>query len=56
MVVDDNQKLVKERAYREVGYQSGLKDGYAYSAQGMGRKETPLYNSNAKKQLSKLDK
>ncbi|KAJ0633782.1 hypothetical protein HanPI659440_Chr17g0696541 [Helianthus annuus] len=43
-------------AYRDVGYQSGLKDGYAYSAQGLGRKETPLYNSNAKKQLSKLDK
>ncbi|KAF5783121.1 hypothetical protein HanXRQr2_Chr11g0504241 [Helianthus annuus] len=44
------------RAYRDVGYQSGLKDGYAYSAQGLGRKETPLYNSKAKKQLSKLDK
>ncbi|KAJ0770046.1 hypothetical protein HanPI659440_Chr07g0252601 [Helianthus annuus] len=41
-------------AYRDVGYQPGLKDGYAYSAQGLGRKETPLYNS--KKQLSKLDK
>ncbi|MFS8019499.1 hypothetical protein Hanom_Chr15g01404481 [Helianthus anomalus] len=37
------------------GYQLGLKDGYAYSAQGLGRKETPLYNSKAKKQLSKLD-
>ncbi|MFS7938935.1 hypothetical protein Hanom_Chr05g00445661 [Helianthus anomalus] len=34
----------------------GLKDGYAYSAQGLGRKETPLYNSKAKKRLSKLDK
>ncbi|KAJ0814758.1 hypothetical protein HanPSC8_Chr17g0789581 [Helianthus annuus] len=44
------------RAYRVVGYQSGLKDGYAYSAQGLGRKETPLYNSKAKKLLSKLDK
>ncbi|KAJ0806266.1 hypothetical protein HanPI659440_Chr02g0087571 [Helianthus annuus] len=33
------------RAYRDVGYQAGLKDGYAYSAQGLGRKETPLYNS-----------
>ncbi|KAJ0735339.1 hypothetical protein HanPI659440_Chr11g0430981 [Helianthus annuus] len=43
-------------AYRDVGYQAGLKDGYAYSAQGLGRKETPLYNSRAKKQLSKLDK
>ncbi|MFS7975418.1 hypothetical protein Hanom_Chr10g00880381 [Helianthus anomalus] len=44
------------RAYRDVGYQSGLKDGYSYSAQGLGRKETPLYNSRAKKRLSKLDK
>ncbi|KAJ0796910.1 hypothetical protein HanPI659440_Chr04g0167811 [Helianthus annuus] len=44
------------RAYRDVGYQSGLKDGYAYSAQGLGRKEAPLYNSKAKKRLSKLDK
>ncbi|KAJ0516741.1 hypothetical protein HanHA89_Chr11g0417181 [Helianthus annuus] len=44
------------RAYRDVGYQAGLKDGYAYSAQGLGRKETPLYNSKAKKRLSKLDK
>ncbi|KAJ0471750.1 hypothetical protein HanLR1_Chr15g0561281 [Helianthus annuus] len=44
------------RAYRDVGYQSGLKDGYIYSAQGLGRKETPLYNSKAKKRLSKLDK
>ncbi|MFS7966127.1 hypothetical protein Hanom_Chr09g00770231 [Helianthus anomalus] len=44
------------RAYRDVGYQSGLKDEYVYSAQGLGRKETPLYNSKAKKQLSKLDK
>ncbi|KAJ0858225.1 hypothetical protein HanRHA438_Chr13g0598751 [Helianthus annuus] len=43
------------RAYRDVGYQAGLKDGYAYSAQGLGRKETPLYNSKAKKKLSKLD-
>ncbi|KAJ0435247.1 hypothetical protein HanIR_Chr17g0891221 [Helianthus annuus] len=43
------------RAYRDVGYQSGLKDGYAYSAQGLGRKETPLYNSKAKKRLSKLN-
>ncbi|KAM0070774.1 hypothetical protein Hdeb2414_s0001g00017111 [Helianthus debilis subsp. tardiflorus] len=47
---NDNQKLAQER------YQSGLKDGYAYSAQGLGRKETPLYNSKAKKRLSKLDK
>ncbi|MFS7976076.1 hypothetical protein Hanom_Chr10g00888201 [Helianthus anomalus] len=30
------------RAYRDMGYQAGLKDGYAYSAQGLGRKETPL--------------
>ncbi|KAJ0766055.1 hypothetical protein HanPI659440_Chr08g0310981 [Helianthus annuus] len=44
------------RSYRDVGYQVGLKDGYAYSAQGLGRKETPLYNSKAEKQLSKLDK
>ncbi|KAJ0699843.1 hypothetical protein HanOQP8_Chr10g0360711 [Helianthus annuus] len=29
------------RAYWDVGYQVGLKDGYAYSAQGLGRKETP---------------
>ncbi|KAM0016197.1 hypothetical protein Hdeb2414_s0030g00707691 [Helianthus debilis subsp. tardiflorus] len=44
------------RAYRDVGYQAGLKDGYAYSAQGLCRKETPLYYSKAKKRLSKLDK
>ncbi|KAF5801383.1 hypothetical protein HanXRQr2_Chr06g0247501 [Helianthus annuus] len=44
------------RAYRDVGYQSSLKDGYSYSSQGMKRKETPLYNSKAKKQLAKLDK
>ncbi|KAJ0502232.1 hypothetical protein HanHA300_Chr11g0410461 [Helianthus annuus] len=44
------------RAYRDVGYQAGLKDRYSYSAQGLGRKETPLYNSKAKKRLSKLDK
>ncbi|KAM0051678.1 hypothetical protein Hdeb2414_s0007g00239341 [Helianthus debilis subsp. tardiflorus] len=44
------------RAYRDVGYQAGPKDGYAYSAQGLGRKEIPLYNLKAKKQLSKLDK
>ncbi|KAJ0875453.1 hypothetical protein HanPSC8_Chr11g0476621 [Helianthus annuus] len=43
------------RAYRDVGYQAGLKDGYLYSAQGLGRKENPLYNSKAKKRLSKLD-
>ncbi|KAF5808990.1 hypothetical protein HanXRQr2_Chr04g0151861 [Helianthus annuus] len=43
------------RAYRNVGYQAGLKDGYVYSAQGLGRKETPLYNSKAKKRLSKLN-
>ncbi|KAJ0443836.1 hypothetical protein HanIR_Chr16g0825181 [Helianthus annuus] len=41
------------RAYRDVGYQAGLKDGYAYSAQGLGRKETSLYNSKAKKKLAK---
>ncbi|KAJ0552231.1 hypothetical protein HanHA89_Chr08g0283011 [Helianthus annuus] len=54
---DDNQRLAKEKhwAYRDVGYQAGLKDGYLYSAQGLGRKETPLYNSKAKKTLSKLD-
>ncbi|KAJ0695999.1 hypothetical protein HanLR1_Chr10g0351961 [Helianthus annuus] len=46
----------KEEAYRDVGYQVSLKDGYAYSAQGLRRKETPLYNSKAKKRLSKLDK
>ncbi|KAM0015986.1 hypothetical protein Hdeb2414_s0032g00716781 [Helianthus debilis subsp. tardiflorus] len=44
------------RAYRDVGYQSGLKDGYSYSSHGMKRKETPLYNSKAKKQMAKLDK
>ncbi|MFS8018536.1 hypothetical protein Hanom_Chr15g01393201 [Helianthus anomalus] len=43
-------------AYRDVGYQAGLKDGYTHSSQGLNRKETPLYNSKAKKQLSKLDK
>ncbi|MFS7945442.1 hypothetical protein Hanom_Chr06g00524361 [Helianthus anomalus] len=44
------------RAYLDVGYQAGLKDGYIYSAQGLDRKETPLYSSKAKKRLSKLDK
>ncbi|MFS7988931.1 hypothetical protein Hanom_Chr11g01040671 [Helianthus anomalus] len=44
------------RAYRDVGYQVGLKDGYAHSSQGLMRKETPLYNSKAKKQLSKPNK
>ncbi|MFS7935908.1 hypothetical protein Hanom_Chr05g00409081 [Helianthus anomalus] len=44
------------RAYRDVGYQVDLKDGYAFSAQGLDRKENPLYNSKSKKRLSKLDK
>ncbi|KAJ0524742.1 hypothetical protein HanHA300_Chr09g0304071 [Helianthus annuus] len=54
---EDFKSVLEEiyRAYRDVGYQAGLKDGYAYSAQGLGRKETPLYNSKAKKKLSKLD-
>ncbi|KAJ0708928.1 hypothetical protein HanLR1_Chr09g0334661 [Helianthus annuus] len=43
-------------AYRDAGYQAGLKDRYIYSAQGLGRKETLLYDSKAKKRLSKLDK
>ncbi|KAJ0456413.1 hypothetical protein HanIR_Chr15g0762211 [Helianthus annuus] len=43
------------KAYKDVGYQAGLKNGYSYSSQGLKRKETPLYNSKAKKQLSKLD-
>ncbi|MFS7937557.1 hypothetical protein Hanom_Chr05g00429051 [Helianthus anomalus] len=43
-------------AYIDVGYQAGLKDGYSYSSQGLKRKETPLYNSKARKKLSKLDK
>ncbi|KAJ0600679.1 hypothetical protein HanOQP8_Chr03g0104561 [Helianthus annuus] len=43
------------KAYRDVGYQVGLKDGYSFSSQGMKRKETPHYNSKAKKQLAKLD-
>ncbi|KAJ0669162.1 hypothetical protein HanPI659440_Chr17g0697861 [Helianthus annuus] len=58
-VVDVERMLQEEKiykAYRDVGYQAGLKDGYAYFAQGLGRKETPLYNSKAKKRLSKLDK
>ncbi|KAJ0921525.1 hypothetical protein HanPSC8_Chr05g0192581 [Helianthus annuus] len=29
------------RAYRDVGYQEGLKDGYAYSAQGLGQEGDP---------------
>ncbi|KAF5790597.1 hypothetical protein HanXRQr2_Chr09g0385091 [Helianthus annuus] len=44
------------RTYRDVGYQAGLEDGYTHSSQGLKRKETPLYNSKSKKQLSKLDK
>ncbi|KAM0047080.1 hypothetical protein Hdeb2414_s0009g00324281 [Helianthus debilis subsp. tardiflorus] len=51
-----SQEQLNTMAYRDVGYQSGLKDGYLYSAQGLDRKETPLYNSRAKKRLSKLDK
>ncbi|KAF5814312.1 hypothetical protein HanRHA438_Chr03g0120391 [Helianthus annuus] len=43
------------KAYRDVGYQVGLKDGYSFSSQGMKRKDTPHYNSKAKKQLAKLD-
>ncbi|KAM0037484.1 hypothetical protein Hdeb2414_s0013g00403681 [Helianthus debilis subsp. tardiflorus] len=43
------------RAYRDVGYQSGLKDGYSYSSQGLKRKETPHYNYKTKKHLTKLD-
>ncbi|MFS8017894.1 hypothetical protein Hanom_Chr15g01385781 [Helianthus anomalus] len=44
------------KAYRDVGYQAGLKDRYTHSSQGLKQKETPLYNSKAKKKLSKLDK
>ncbi|KAM0065354.1 hypothetical protein Hdeb2414_s0003g00113831 [Helianthus debilis subsp. tardiflorus] len=43
------------RAYRDVGSQAGLKDGYSYSSQGLKRKETPHYNSRAKTHLAKLD-
>ncbi|MFS7947522.1 hypothetical protein Hanom_Chr06g00549261 [Helianthus anomalus] len=43
------------RAYRDLGYQAGLKDGYSYSSQGLKRKKTPYYNSKAKKHLAKLD-
>ncbi|MFS7905727.1 hypothetical protein Hanom_Chr01g00051111 [Helianthus anomalus] len=67
--MDDNQKLVQERYWLITqGFGSFLIVGlpgygvsgrserwYAYSAQGLGRKETPLYNSKAKKQLSRLD-
>ncbi|MFS7970165.1 hypothetical protein Hanom_Chr09g00817821 [Helianthus anomalus] len=58
MMSDDNQRGLEQvyRVYRDVGYQAGLKDGYIYSNQGLNRKETPLYNSKAKKRLSKLDK
>ncbi|KAL9999077.1 hypothetical protein Hdeb2414_s0507g00907311 [Helianthus debilis subsp. tardiflorus] len=68
-VVDAERKLLEKefeefkgslervcKAYRDVGYQSGLKDRYSYSSQGMKRKETLLYNSKANKQLAKLDK
>ncbi|KAJ0957396.1 hypothetical protein HanPSC8_Chr01g0026851 [Helianthus annuus] len=61
IVQDTNQKLASERslerayqAYRDVGYQAGLKDGYAFSYQGLERKKTSHYNSKAKKQLTKL--
>ncbi|MFS7951431.1 hypothetical protein Hanom_Chr07g00595091 [Helianthus anomalus] len=43
------------RAYRDVGYQAGLKDGYSYTSQGLQRKETPNYISKVKKDLAKLD-
>ncbi|KAJ0871078.1 hypothetical protein HanRHA438_Chr11g0508071 [Helianthus annuus] len=53
---DDSQKLAAERHWLlDVGYQSGLKDGYSYSSQGLKRKETPHYNSKAKKHLAKFD-
>ncbi|KAM0037467.1 hypothetical protein Hdeb2414_s0013g00403431 [Helianthus debilis subsp. tardiflorus] len=29
------------KAYMDVGYKSGLKDGYSYSSQGLKRKKTP---------------
>ncbi|MFS7907205.1 hypothetical protein Hanom_Chr01g00068561 [Helianthus anomalus] len=60
---DDSQKLAEfkgslgriYRAYRDVGYQSGLMFGYSYSSQGLKRKKTPHYNSKVKKHLAKLD-
>ncbi|MFS8013595.1 hypothetical protein Hanom_Chr14g01334801 [Helianthus anomalus] len=42
-------------AYRDVGYQAGLKDEYVFSSQGIRRKKTPHYNSKDKKQLTKLN-
>ncbi|MFS7948180.1 hypothetical protein Hanom_Chr06g00556961 [Helianthus anomalus] len=57
MATNNNQSLERiYRAYRDVGYKAGLKDRYTHSSQGLKRKETPLYNSKAKKQLYKLDK
>ncbi|MFS7969140.1 hypothetical protein Hanom_Chr09g00805701 [Helianthus anomalus] len=67
---DNNQKLAKEKYWlitegfgsflpavsQSKEFKSNLKDEYAYSAQGLGRKETPLYNSKAKKRLFKLGK
>ncbi|KAJ0558368.1 hypothetical protein HanIR_Chr07g0335501 [Helianthus annuus] len=54
-LIAEKEELAAELKHvKEVG-SAGLKDGYAYSAQGLGRKETPLYNSKAKKRLSKLN-
>ncbi|KAF5803924.1 hypothetical protein HanRHA438_Chr06g0286231 [Helianthus annuus] len=63
-LVEEKEELATELKHQK-DLDSGLqgcgvpirpKDGYAYSAQGLGRKETPLYNSKAKKRLSKWDK
>ncbi|MFS8021311.1 hypothetical protein Hanom_Chr16g01425901 [Helianthus anomalus] len=42
--------------YRDIGYQAGLKDGYACSTQGLERKKIPKYDSKVKNQLAKLQK
>ncbi|KAJ0605319.1 hypothetical protein HanHA300_Chr02g0061701 [Helianthus annuus] len=50
MMSDDNQRSVSGR------WISVRTEGWIhYSAQGLDRKETPLYNYKAKKRLSKLD-
>ncbi|MFS7970529.1 hypothetical protein Hanom_Chr09g00822061 [Helianthus anomalus] len=71
MASDDNKKLAKESYWlitegsgsfltlvaQSEELKSSLEKIYrAYRDIGLGRKETPLYNSKAKKQLSKLDR
>jgi hypothetical protein len=35
------------KAYTNIGYQEGLKDGYQYAADGVDITETPFYDADA---------